>query len=161
MANSEDRVLRETLVEFLGGKSAHADFDAVVKDFPAELRGRKPKGAEHSAWQVLEHMRLALHDLYDFSTNPNYAAMKWPDDYWPKEAAPPSDEAWNASVGAVKKEVAAFEKLIGDAKTNFSAKIPWGDGQTILREVLLAGQHTSYHLGELVLLRRELGAWGD
>jgi hypothetical protein len=161
MVKSEDRVLRDTLVEFLRGASAHADFDSVVKDFPAELRGKRPKGAEHSAWQVLEHLRLALHDLYDFSVNPRYEAMKWPDDYWPKEAAPPSEDAWNASVHAVKKDVAAFEKLIGDPNTNFSATIPWGEGQTILREVLLAGQHTSYHLGELVLLRRELGAWGQ
>jgi hypothetical protein len=160
MAKSEDRVLRDTLVEFLRGASAHADLESVVKDFPAELRGKKPKGAEHSAWQVVEHIRIALDDLYEFSTNPNYVAQKWPDDYWPKEAAPPNEAAWNASVRAVKKGMAEFEKLIGDAKTNFSATIPWGDGQTILREVLLAGQHTSYHLGELVLLRRELGAWG-
>jgi hypothetical protein len=159
MAESEDRVLRDTLVEFLRGASAHADFDSVVKDFPAELRGKRPKGAEHSAWQLLEHIRVALHDLYDFSTNSKYVSMKWPDDYWPKEAAPPSEGAWSTSVRAVKKEFAAFEKLIGDAKTNFSAKISWGEGQTILREVLLAGQHTSYHLGQLVLLRRELGAW--
>jgi hypothetical protein len=159
MAKSEDRVLRDTLVEFLRGASAHVDFDSVVKDFPAELRGRKPKSAQHSAWQVVEHIRIALDDLYDFSTNSNYTAMKWPDAYWPKEAAPPSEDAWNASVRAVKKGMAEFEKLIGDPKTNFSSTIPWGDGQTILREVLLAGQHTSYHLGELVLLRRELGAW--
>jgi uncharacterized damage-inducible protein DinB len=159
MAQSEDRVLRDTLVEFLGGASAHASLDSVVKDFPAELRGRKPHGAEHSAWQVLEHIRLALHDIYDFSTNSEYVALKWPDDYWPKEAAPPSDDAWHTSVRAVKKDIAAFEKLIGDPNTNFSAAIPWGEGQTILREVLLAGQHTSYHLGQLVSLRRELGAW--
>jgi hypothetical protein len=160
MAHSEDRVLRDTLVEFLRGASAHADFDSVVEGIPAEQRGSKPEGAEHSAWQLLEHMRLALHDLYDFSTNPKYTAMKWPDEYWPKEAAPPSDEAWKASVRGVKKDIAAFEKLIGDPNTNFSATIPWGEGQTILREVLLAGQHTSYHLGQLVLLRRELGAVG-
>jgi hypothetical protein len=159
MAKSEDRVLRENLVEFLRGASAHADFDSVVKDFPAELRGKKPKGAGHSAWQLVEHIRIALDDLYEFSVNPKYTAMKWPDDYWPKEAAPPSDAAWDASVRAVKKGFAEFEKLIGDENTNFSATIPWGEGQTILREVLLAGQHTSYHLGQLVLLRRELGAW--
>jgi hypothetical protein len=161
MAKSEDRVLRDTLVEFLRGASAHADFDSVVNGFPAELRGKKPTGAEHSAWQLLEHTRIALHDLYDFSTNPNYTAQKWPDDYWPKEASPPSEAAWDATARAVKKDLAAFEKLIGDPKTNFSATIPWGEGQTILREVLLAGQHTSYHLGQLVSLRRELGAWKD
>jgi DinB superfamily len=159
MAKSEDRVLRDALVEFLRGASAHADFETVVKGFPAELRGKKPKGSEHSAWQLVEHIRLALDDLYAFSTNPEYTAMKWPDDYWPEEAAPPSEAAWSASVRAVKRGLEEFEKLIGDAKTNFSATIPWGEGQTILREVLLAGQHTSYHVGQLVSLRRELGAW--
>ena len=159
MAKTEDRALRELLVSFLSGREAHAEFKAVVDDFPVAARGVVPKGAEHSAWQELEHIRIALHDLLDFSTNPNYVAMKWPDAYWPKERAPESDDAWDASVRAVKKDMADFEKLVGDPESNLYATIPWGDGQTILREVLLAGQHTSYHLGQIVLLRRMLGAW--
>ncbi len=161
MASSEDGALRKQLVEFLGGGQAHADLKSVLDDFPEELRGRKPQGSPYSAWQLLEHIRMALHDLLDFSTNPNYVTPRWPDDYWPAEDGPPSDEAWRASVKAVRKDMADFEKLIGEPKTNLYATIPWGDGQTILREVLLAGQHTSYHLGQLVLLRRELGAWKD
>lgn len=161
MANAEDRALRKTLVEFLRGASAHAELKTVVDDFPAELRGKKLKGMPHSPWQLLEHMRIALHDLLDFSTNSHYEAMKWPDDYWPKEAAPPDDDAWDQSVRAVKKDVADFEKLVGDPESNLYAEIPWGDGQTLLREVLLAGQHNSYHLGQLVVLRRELGAWKE
>lgn len=161
MANSEDRALRAVLVEFLRGESAHASLKSVIDDFPEKLRGVKPKGSPHSAWQLLEHMRIALHDLYEFSTNSHYAAPKWPDDYWPKEDAPPSASAWDESVRAVKKDIADFEKLIGEPESNLYATIPWGDGQTLLREVLLAGQHTSYHLGELVLLRRELGAWKE
>ncbi|HEX4004670.1 MAG TPA: DinB family protein [Acidobacteriaceae bacterium] len=161
MANSEDAALRKQLVEFLGGGSAHATFQKIVEGFPAELRGKKPKGSEHSAWQLLEHIRLALSDLYEFSTNAHYVEKKWPDDYWPKEAAPPDDGAWDVSVKAVKKGMADFEKLVGHPETNLYATIPWGDGQTILREVLLAGQHNSYHLGQLVSLRRELGAWTD
>jgi hypothetical protein len=111
----------------------------------------------------LEHIRIALHDLLDFSTNPNYVAPEWPKDYWPKEAAPADGDAWDASVKAVKKDIADFEKLVGNPESNLYATIPWGDGQTLLREVLLAGQHTSYHLGQIVLLRRRvLGAWkGD
>jgi len=161
MANPEDRALRAVLVEFLRGESAHASLQSVLDDFPKDLRGRRPKGSPHSAWQLLEHIRIALHDLYDFSTNSNYVALKWPDDYWPKEEAPPSEAAWDASVRAVKKDVAEFEKLIREPESNLYASIPWGDGQTVLREVLLAGQHNSYHLGQLVLLRRELGAWKD
>lgn len=159
MANAEDRALRKQLVEFLRGGNAHAELKPVIEGFPKDKRGAKPKGAAHSAWQLLEHIRIALHDLYDFSTNPKYVQPEWPADYWPKEDAPPSDSAWNASVKAVEKDLAAFEQLIGEPSTNFYATIPWGDGQTILREVLLAGQHTSYHLGQLVSLRRELGAW--
>lgn len=161
MANADDRILREQLVKFLPGGEAHADLKSVLDDFPAKDRGVVPKGAEHSAWQLLEHIRIALHDLLDFSTNPNYLALKWPDEYWPKEAAPADDAAWNTSVRAVKKDIADFEKLVGDPESNLYAEIPWGEGQTLLREVLLAGQHTSYHLGQLVVLRRELGAWKD
>jgi hypothetical protein len=161
MAKTEDRALRDQLVKFLSGGEAHAELKDVLKDFPVAARGAVPKGAEHSAWQELEHIRIALHDLLDFSTNPNYVAMKWPDDYWPKEAAPKDDAAWDASVRAVKKDVADFEKLVGDPESNLYATIPWGDGQTLLREVLIAGQHTSYHLGQIVLLRRLLGAWKD
>lgn len=161
MAKTEDRALREQLVEFLRGASAHVELKKVIDDFPEELRGKKPKGAPHSAWQLLEHIRIALHDLYDFSTNPNYEAPNWPGDYWPKEAAPADEDAWKTSVRAVKKDLADFEKLIGEPETNLYATIPWGDGQTILREVLLAGQHTSYHVGQLVSLRRELGTWKD
>ena len=148
MAKTEDRALREQLVKFLSGGEAHAEFKDVLNDFPVAARGAVPKGAEHSAWQELEHIRIALHDLLDFSTNPNYVAMKWPDDYWPKEAAPKNDAAWEASVRAVKKDIADFEKLVGDPESNLYATIPWGEGQ-----------HTSYHLGQIVLLRRLLGAW--
>jgi len=161
MAKTEDRALREQLVKFLSGGEAHAEFKDVLDDFPAKARGAVPKGAEHSAWQELEHIRLALHDLLDFSTNPSYVAMKWPDDYWPKEAAPRGDAEWDASVRAVKKDMAEFEKLVGDPESNLYATFPWGDGQTLVREVLIAGQHTSYHLGQIVLLRRLLGAWKE
>jgi hypothetical protein len=160
MANVEDGALRSQLVEFLRGGQAHADVKLVVDDFPVKARGAVPKGAEHSAWQELEHIRLALHDLLDFSTNSNYVQPQWPADYWPKEAAPASGKAWDASVRAVKKDLADFEKLVTNPKSNLYATIPWGDGQTLLREVLVAGQHTSYHLGQIVLLRRLLGAWG-
>lgn len=161
MANADDRELREQLVKFLRGGEAHADLKSVVDGFPAKLRGEVPRGAEHSAWQQLEHIRIALHDLLDFSTNPHYVQPEWPEDYWPKEAAPADAEAWEESVKAVKKDLADFEKLVGIPESNLYATIPWGQGQTLLREVLLAGQHTSYHLGQMVLLRRLLGAWGN
>jgi uncharacterized damage-inducible protein DinB len=161
MSTAEDRALRDQLIEFLRGGSAHADMKAVLGDFPANLRRAKPKGAAHTPWQLLEHIRIALHDLLDFSTNSNYVQPEWPKDYWPKEDGPENDAAWDTSVAAVKKDIADFVKLVGNADSNLYATIPWGEGQTLLREVLLAGQHTSYHLGQIVLLRRELGAWNE
>lgn len=161
MSTAEDRALRDQLIDFLRGGSAHADLKAVLDDFPVEARGAKPKGAAHTPWQLLEHIRIALHDLLDFSTNSNYVQPEWPKDYWPQEEAPADDGAWNAAVAAVKKDIAEFVKLVGEPESNLYATIPWGEGQTLLREVLLAGQHTSYHLGQMVLLRRELGAWKE
>ena len=159
MSNAEDRALREQLVAFLRGGQAHADIKSVLDDVPPEIRGARPKGMPHTPWQLLEHIRFTLRDLLDFSTNSNYLQPEWPKDYWPKDEAPPSDDAWNKSVKALKKDLADFEKLIGEPESNLYATIPWGEGQTLLREVLLAGQHTSYHLGQLVLVRRMLGAW--
>ena len=151
----DDRILRDHLLELLRGGSAHIDFKSAVKDFPAELYG---KGAPHSAWQLLEHLRISLHDILDFCVNPKYAALDWPKDYWPEAAAPPSAEAWRASVRAIQQDIAEFEKLAGDPNSNLYAKIPWGDGQTLLREILLAGDHNSYHLGQLVLIKKQLMA---
>jgi hypothetical protein len=119
-----------------------------------------PKGAEHSPWQLLEHLRLAQWDILDFSRNAKYQALKWPDDYWPKEKAPADEKAWDKSVRAFKKDLKEMCALVEDPKTDLFAKIPHGDGQTILREALLTADHNAYHVGQLVLVRRMLGAWG-
>jgi hypothetical protein len=156
---TEDRILRKQLIPFLRGEGAHVDFASAIRNFPAEHYGTRPSGCPHSAWQLVEHIRLALHDLIEFSTNSNYTAPAWPADYWPEEAAPPSPTAWLKSVAAIQQDIEAFEHLIGDPASNLYAKIPWGDGQTLLHEALLAGDHTSYHTGQLVLLRQLLGIW--
>jgi uncharacterized damage-inducible protein DinB len=157
--STEDRDLREKLVELLRGGSAHADLNTVVADFPADLTGKKPQGAPHTAWQLLEHLRVALHDILDFTTNSEYLELKFPDDYWPKNGAAPSADAWKQSVAAVQADLKAFEDLVNDPASNLYAKIPWGSGQNLLREVLLAADHNSYHLGQLAFLRKQLGAW--
>ena len=155
-----DASLRDQLIQLLRGGSAHVDVFAALKDFPPKLYGAKPEKVPHSAWQLLEHLRLALHDLWEFSTNPEYVEMKWPDDYWPKSPEPPSKAAWNSSVKALREDLAAFEKLVKNPKSNLYAEIPWGkEKQTLLREVLLAADHNSFHVGQLVLLRRLLGTW--
>ena len=155
-----DAILRDQLITLLRGGSARVETLAALKDFPTKLQGVKPENTPHSAWELLEHMRIALRDLWDFSTNPEYVEKKWPDDYWPASSAPPSEGAWDESVKALKEDLAAFEKLIKDPASNLYAQIPWGTKeQTLLREVLLAADHNSYHTGELVFLRRILGAW--
>jgi hypothetical protein len=157
--NMEDAILRNQLVEFLRGGSAHADMDTCLDQMPPKLYGSKPEGTPHSTWELLEHLRFTLHDLLAFCTDSHYTAPKWPDDYWPTSAAPASSAEWDKSVKAIKADMAEFEKLVQNPATNLYAKIPWGEGQTVLREVLLAGDHNSYHLGQIAMLRKQLGAW--
>jgi len=157
--SADDKLLREHLIDNLKNANAHVDLFSALKDFPEDLCGKKVRGFPHSAWQLLEHIRLALHDLLVFSTDPDYTALDWPKDYWPEEDAPKSAAAWKASIKALKADLEAFEKLIRNPESNLYAKIPWGDGQTLLREVLVAIDHNSYHVGQLVMLRQQLGAW--
>ena len=154
-----DPALRAHVLELLKGGHAHATLDAAVKNFPPKLRGKKPKGAEHTAWQLLEHIRIALWDILKFSRDAKHVSPKWPDGYWPKTAAPPSAAAWNASIRKIRGDHKALEKLIASKKIDLFAPIPHGTGQTVLREALLVADHNAYHIGQLVLLRRLLGAW--
>ncbi len=157
---TEEKVLRAQLVALLKGGQAHADIRAAMADFPSELTGQRPHGLPYSAWQLVEHMRITLHDLLEFSTNANYHELKWPDEYWPKEAAAPSASEWKASVDGVERALNDFIKLLNDDANSLDAAIPWGKHkENLLREVLLAADHTSYHTGELIVLRRLLGAW--
>ncbi len=155
---ASDAALRLQVTQLLKSGEAHATFEAAVKEFPEALRGVVPGGAEHSAWQELEHLRLTQDDILDFSVNPKYKARDWPKDYWP-EAVPPNPKAWDASVKGYLKDREALCALVADPKVDLYAKIPHGDGQTVLREALLAADHNAYHIGQLVLLRRLLGAW--
>ena len=160
MAKTDDAALREHLVAFLKGGHAHATFADAVADFPANRISERPAGIPYSAWQLVEHIRITLHDLLEFATNPEYVELDWPSGYWPKDAAPGEGESWGATVKAVQADLKSFEALVHSADSNLYATIPWGkNGETLLREVLLAADHTSYHVGELVLLRRVLGIW--
>jgi hypothetical protein len=137
-------------------EGAHLSFDDAVKGFPVKLRGAKPKGAPHTPWQLLEHLRIAQWDIFDFSRNPAYQEMKWPDDYWPKTQAPPDAAAWDKSVEQFRRDLKSIEKLVSDPKVDLTARIPHGTGQTVLREALLVADHNSYHLGQLVFVRKML-----
>jgi hypothetical protein len=156
--SSETR-LREHLVELLNGGSAHVAFNDVVKDMPEKLRGVKPEGLPHSAWMLLEHLRIAQWDILEFSRDAKYKAPKWPEEYWPSTEAPPTAAAWNNSVQQFRKYLKAMQDLVTNPKTDLYARIPWGDGQTILREALLVADHNAYHIGQLLDVRRLVGAW--
>jgi hypothetical protein len=156
MANPDP--LRKQLVELLRMEGAHLSFDDAVADFPVKLRGIKARGAPHTPWQLLEHLRIAQWDILDFSRNPAYQEMKWPDDYWPKTEAPPDAAAWDKSIEQFRRDLKAIEELVSDAGTDLTARIPHGTGQTLLREVLLVADHNSYHIGQLVFVRKMLEA---
>jgi len=157
----EDSALRQHVLELLVGGHAHADLKKALAGLPPRLRGKKPKGAEHTAWELLEHIRIAQWDILEFSRNPKHVSPNWPDGYWPKTEAPPSAAAWNASIRKVQEDQKAMEKLVASKKTDLIAPIPHGTGQTLLREALLLADHNGYHIGQLVLLRRWLGAWKE
>jgi hypothetical protein len=152
-----DSDLREHLVELLNGGHAHIRFDDAVKDFPRELRGVRPDGCPHSAWELLEHLRIAQWDILEFSRDANHVSPDFPSGYWPAGAAPPDDAAWDASVAAFRRDLHALAALARDASVDVYTKIPHGDGQTILREILLAADHNAYHLGQFMIVRRTLG----
>ncbi len=151
--------MREQLATSLDWGDAHADFDRAVEGLAPELRGRRVAGLPHSAWEIVEHLRLAQHDILDFSRNAHYRELNWPDEYWPASPEPPSASAWDESVAAFKRDRKAVKALATDPAIDLSSAIPHGSGQTYLREVLLVLDHNAYHVGELVLLRRLLGAW--
>ena len=156
---TSEALLRDLLRRLLSWEDAHAGFDAAVAGIPPDVRGRQPAGVPYSPWQLVEHMRRAQHDILDFCRNPDYEELDWPEDYWPASAAPPSPAAWDESIEQFRADRAALAQLAADRSVDLAARIPHGSGQTYLRELLLAADHAAYHLGQLVLVRRLLGAW--
>jgi len=159
MTKDHEQSLRKHLLELLEGGSAHARFDDVIKGLPAKLRGKKPAKLPHSPWMLLEHMRLAQRDILEFSCNAKHVSPPWPTGYWPKTEAPPNAAAWSKSVQQFRRDLKAMQNLVANKESDLFARIPWGDGQTILREALLLADHNSYHLGQLLDVRRMSGAW--
>ena len=155
----KQKSLQDHLVELLEGGHAHITFEDAVKNWPAKLQGIRPDGTAHSPWEVLEHMRLAQWDILEFTRNPKHVSPDWPSGYWPKTPAPPDAKAWNRSIQSFRADLSAMIKLVQNKNTDLFTPLPHGTGQTVLREALLVADHNAYHLGELLLLRRLLGAW--
>ena len=155
----KDKRLREHLVYLLEGGGAHMDIRAVTANMPFELQGDKPEGAANTPWEVLNHMRIAQWDIVEFSRDPDHESPDWPDEYWPEEAAPSDEAAWEERVEDFLFDLDQIVQMIKDPDRDLYEPFPWGDGQTLLREALLLADHNSYHLGQIVLLRRQLGSW--
>jgi hypothetical protein len=154
-----DRALRQHLLDLLRGGNAHLNFDEALTGLPPQLRGVRPPGLPYSPWRLLEHMRIAQWDILEFSRNPKHVSPEFPAGYWPETDAPPDEKAWQKSIRQFRADLKAMQDLVEDPATDLFAPIPHGEGQTILREALLLADHNSYHLGEMVVVRRLLGAW--
>lgn len=155
---TSDKNLRDHIIKLLDGRQAHVDFDSTMADLPEEFRGKKPVGGPYTPWQLLEHMRIAQWDILEFSRKADHISPEWPDGYWPGSEAPTDGAAWNKSISDFRADLEAMKDLVGDPSTDLYARIPHGTGQTILREALLVADHNSYHLGQIVLIRKLLGA---
>lgn len=159
MTANPDQSIREHVLSLLNGGNAHTTFDDAIAGLPPNARGKIVRGLPYTPWMLLEHLRIAQWDILEFSRNPKHESPEWPKGYWPKEPAPPSDAAWNKSVKSFRADLKGMEQLVSDPKIDLYAQIPWAQGQTVLREALLVADHNAYHIGQLVLLRRLLGAW--
>jgi hypothetical protein len=151
--------MRTLLARLLDWEDAHVGFEKVVTGLSPDLRGQVPSGLPYSPWQLLEHLRLTQEDILDFCINQKYEERNWPDDYWPKSPVPPSAGAWDKSVAGYRQDRDALKQLALNPSINLMDKVPAGTDQTYLRELLLVADHTAYHLGELVVVRRALRAW--
>jgi hypothetical protein len=159
MAQDPHASLRQHLVELLVGGHAHAKFEDAIEGLPAKLRGEKPENFPHSPWMILEHLRITQWDILEFSRNQKHESPKWPEGYWPEAEAPLTESAWTKSVEQFHSDLKAMQNFVKNPKTDLFAKIPWGAGQTILREALLVADHNAYHVAQIVDVRRLLGAW--
>lgn len=161
MTNDQLANLREHLLYLLRGGGAHVGFDKAIAGLPAELRGKKVPNMPHTPWRLLEHMRIAQWDIVEFTRNPRHVSPQWPEGYWPAHDGPPDAGAWEKSVAAFRADLRAMQDLVADPNTDLFTPLAHGDGQTVLREALLVADHNAYHLGQMVTIRRLLGAWSE
>jgi uncharacterized damage-inducible protein DinB len=151
--------MREQLVELLQGNGAHLSFDDAIAKLPAKMRGVRPEGVPHTVWRLVEHMRIAQWDILEFSKDGRHTSPKWPEGYWPKGDAPRDAKQWNDTVKRFRADLKEMMRMVKDKKVDLVAPIPGGQGQTVFREAMLVADHNSYHIGQIVVVRRVLGVW--
>ncbi len=149
-----EQSMRKYLKDVLSWQDAHLNFESAVKDLPKEYRGKKPEGFPYSIWQLVEHIRIAQWDILDFARNPDYEEHTWPDDHWPVEVAPPDDDVWDNSLQAIRDDRQKFIQLLDDPEFDLFKPFEHGTGQTLFRQAILIADHTAYHVGQIVLLRK-------
>jgi hypothetical protein len=161
MKADQVKSLREHLLYLLRDGGAHLDFEKAVAGLPAGLRGVRPPNVPHTPWRLLEHLRIAQWDILEFTRNPRHVSPPFPEGYWPAGDTPPDAAAWDRSMAAFRADLKAMQDLVADPATDLFTPLPHGQGQTVLREALLVADHNAYHLGQLVVVRRALGAWPE
>ncbi len=157
--SSTTQEIIQQLIALLTKANAHATFNDAIKNIPFEDLGKKPNNLPYSIWQITEHIRITQKDILEFSTNKNYKKLDWPNDYWPKEAAPKNEASWKKCIDEIQKDLDAFIQLLNDENADLYTPFEHGNGQNLLREALLIADHTSYHTGEIIVIRRLLGNW--
>jgi uncharacterized damage-inducible protein DinB len=158
-SDANDKSLREHLVKLLTSSEAHTDIESALQKIPLELQGKRPANVDHSAWELLEHLRIAQWDILEFTRNPKHVSPDFPEGYWPARQKPPDEKAWGKAVQTFRADLKAMVEIVADKSNDLFSPISHGDGQTILREALVLADHNAYHLGQLVQLRKQLGAW--
>jgi len=158
---NQDQALRDHLIWLIEEGGAHVTFDRAIDGIPPELRGEHPPNVPHTPWRLLEHLRICQWDILEFSRNSRHVSPDFPEGYWPEADGPPDDAAWQNSIAAFRDDQRQMIELIRDPRTDLSAQIPHGDGQTVLREALLVADHNAYHVGQLIAVRRALDCWPE
>ena len=154
-----DTLLREQLLHLLNGGNAHMTLDEAVADYPVASMNTPFPNGEYTSWHLLEHVRLSQWDILDFIRNPEYQEREWPKDYWPPQTAVASEADWNETLGEFQRDMEALQAIARDPQIDLHARIPWGTGQTVLRELLLVADHNAYHIGEFGILRQVVKNW--
>ena len=154
-----ERALRDQLARLLRGGMAHMTFDEAVADFPLDRINERPPNVPYTPWHILEHLRITQWDILDFMRNPDYKELSWPAQYWPAPDAVTDADGWARTIAEFNADFAAICAIAADPQTDLYARIPWGDGQIILREILLVADHNAHHIGEFAILRQVMGTW--
>ena len=156
----KDEILRENLLALLTAEYSRESLEDIVGEFPMNKINENFPNADYTPWALLEHIRLAQEDILDFIKNPNYQEREWPKDYWPRKGKKATPADWRKTINDFEKDFKELENIVRDPKIDLYKGIPWGEGITILREIVTVANHNACHLGEFSIMRQAMGTWG-